>query len=134
MEATISPNVSENLRTTTKEEEESQNKYMRFFYVLTSEEAQTLVQRVRIDGELHEYISKLLYAVRDGGKVLVPHDFPITQKPLKAAIKKVSRGLDIPVRFDKATDGGFIVRQASVDEAVQGDKTGERLGEARRKK
>jgi hypothetical protein len=59
---------------------------------------------------------------------------PMAQKPLKAAIKKVSRGLEIPVRFDKATDGGFIVRQATVDEQVAGDRTGEKLGAARRKK
>ena len=48
-------------------------------------------------------------------------------------IKKVARRLDVPVRFDPATDGGFIVRKATVDEAVKGDKTGARLGEANKK-
>ena len=113
------------------------NPYMTFFKELSPAEARPLKRRVRIEGELHTYIMRVLHTVRDGKEVYVPADFPVAEKALKANIKKVARDskdLDVAVRFDKAIAGGFIVRKASVDEQVQGDRTGERLGGMRRKK
>lgn len=134
MESTTSANGVQQSQETPNKGEDQQTNYMQFFRELSAKEAQQLTQRIRIDSDLLAYINKVLYAVKEGGKILVPHDFPMPQKSLKAAIKKVSRGLEIPVRFDKAVGGGFIVRQASVDEQVQGDRTGERLGATRKKK
>ena len=107
---------------------------MIFFQEVSPQEAQPLKQRVRIDEKLHQYIMRVLHSVRDGKEVVIPANFPVAEKALKASIKKVSRGVDIPVCFDKAIAGGFIVRKASVDEQVAGDRMGERLGGRRRKK
>jgi hypothetical protein len=65
-------------------------------------------------------------------EVPVAANFPLSLRALKGSIKKVVRSMDIPVRFDPALDGGFVVRKAMVDEAVKGDRQGARLGEAKR--
>jgi hypothetical protein len=107
---------------------------MKFFREMSPTEAQLLKKRVHIDNDLHHYITRMLYAVGNGKEVPVPADFPMQEKPLKVAIKKVSRGLSIPVRFDKSVQGGFIVRKATVDEETAGENLGQKLGRARRKK
>jgi hypothetical protein len=109
------------------------NPYMKFFKEMSAAEAQPLLKRVRIDGELHAYIMRVLDAVQNAKQVPVPADFPLSLPALKKSIKKVARSLNIPVRFDPTVGGGFMVRQATVDEMVQGDRQGERLGERRRK-
>jgi hypothetical protein len=91
---------------------------------------------VRIDGELHQYIMRVLHAVRDGKEVLVPSDLPVAEKAIKANIKKIARDskdLNVAVRFDKAIAGGFFVKKATDDERAKGDKQGKTLGAMNKK-
>lgn len=127
METRHNPTGNGTIQLGTTQSNESQNNYMRFFREVSPKEAQLLKKRVRLDNELHQYITKVIYAVQAGKEVPVPANFPMQPKPLKAAIKKVARALGVPIRFDASVEDGFIVRAATIQEQTEGEEQGRRL-------
>jgi hypothetical protein len=128
------PTQSNGAQYSATKESETQNIYMQFFRTLSPKEAQVLKKWVKIDNDLHHYISRMLYAVESGKEVPVPVDFPVQAKSLKISIKKVAKGMGISVRFDPSVEGGFIVRAATPQEEMLGKAQGERLAALRTKK
>ena len=82
MEAQVSTNGTEQSQTPTT------NHYMSFFKELSPAEARPLKKRVRIDGELHQYIMRVLDSVQKDKEVPVASNFPLSLKALKANINQ----------------------------------------------